>query len=76
MPIGDDPELCPVGQWWDVIRVPEDVGRRAVQRLRVERETVGPVFLGDEGPGPRMYFLTPLGTAAVWTEPGTIALGA
>ncbi|MFJ1749935.1 hypothetical protein ACIOJD_27365 [Streptomyces sp. NPDC088116] len=36
---------------------------------------VGPVILDDGGREPRMYFLTPLGTAVRWDEPGTVALG-
>ncbi|MFE6397527.1 hypothetical protein [Streptomyces alboflavus] len=35
----------------------------------------GPVILDGGGREPRMYFLTPVGTAVGWEEPGTVALG-
>ncbi|GGX36581.1 hypothetical protein [Streptomyces noursei] len=76
MPIGSEPDLCPAGTWWDAIRVPELVGRRAVVLVEEQRLSVGPVILDAGGREPRMYFLTPVGTAARWEEVGTVALGA
>ncbi|WP_434592018.1 hypothetical protein [Streptomyces sp. A5-4] len=76
MPIGSAPELCPAGTWWDAIRVPEQAGRRAVALMEEEGRRVGPVILDEGGREPRMYFLTPVGTAARWEELGTVALGA
>ncbi|MFE0424319.1 hypothetical protein [Streptomyces sp. NPDC058953] len=35
----------------------------------------GPTILDAGGREPRMYFLAPVGTAARWEEPGTVALG-
>ncbi|MFE6036092.1 hypothetical protein [Streptomyces sp. NPDC056452] len=75
MPIGDDPELCSVGQWWDVIRVDETIGLHAIDLLRADDEPVGPVILGEEGTTLRLCFLVPKGTAATWQEPGTVPLG-
>lgn len=75
MPIGDEPELCSAGEWWDVVRAAEAVGQRAIEILGEGDEPVGPVILDQEGPEPRMYFLVPVGTAVRWEEPGTVALG-
>lgn len=75
MPIGDDPELCSAGHWWDAIRAVETTGRRAIELLRETGATVGPVILDPGGPEPRLYFLVPPGTATDWAEPGTVPLG-
>ncbi|WP_242483115.1 hypothetical protein [Streptomyces sp. HSG2] len=75
MPIGNEPELCPAGTWWDAIRAPEHVGRRAVELIEEQGLPVGSAILDEGGREPRMYFLTPVGTAARWGEPGTVALG-
>ncbi|MFF0450073.1 hypothetical protein ACFYT4_27410 [Streptomyces sp. NPDC004609] len=75
MPIGSEPELCPAGTWWDAIRAPEDVGRRAVTLIEEQGVPMGPAILDDGGREPRMYFLTPVGIAARWEETGTVALG-
>lgn len=75
MPIGDEPELCSAGEWWDAIRATEAVGRRAIEILADAEDAVGPVILEPEGPEPRMYFLVPTGAAARWEEPGTVPLG-
>ncbi|MGW2479664.1 hypothetical protein ACWCWQ_07565 [Streptomyces sp. NPDC001571] len=75
MPTGSEPELCPAGTWWDAIRAPEQVGRRAVALVEEQGLPTGPVILDDGGREPRMYFLAPVGTAARWEEPGTVALG-
>ncbi|MEK2474060.1 hypothetical protein [Streptomyces noursei] len=76
MPIGSEPDLCPAGTWWDAIRAPEPVGRQAVALMEKQGLPVGPVILDAGGREPRMYFLAPVGTAARWEEPGTVALGA
>ncbi|MFF7091751.1 hypothetical protein ACFY9A_05045 [Streptomyces rubradiris] len=75
MPIGEEPELCSAGEWWDAVRAVEAVGRRAIEILGEGDEPVGPVILDHGGPEPRLYFLVPVGTAAHWEEPGTVALG-
>ncbi|QTU46845.1 hypothetical protein F3K20_20155 [Streptomyces scabiei] len=75
MPIGEEPELCSVGEWWDVVRAVETVGQRAIEILGEGREPVGPVIMDHDGPEPRLYFLVPVGTAVGWQEPGTVALG-
>lgn len=75
MPIGEEPELCSAGEWWDAVRAVEAVGQRAIEILQEGDEPVGPVILDHGGPEPRLYFLVPVGTAARWEEPGTVALG-
>lgn len=75
MPIGEEPELCNSGQWWDAIRATETTGLRAIELLSIASEPVGPVVLAPEGPEPRLYFLVPKGTASEWDEPGTVPLG-
>ncbi|MDH6624378.1 hypothetical protein M2271_002180 [Streptomyces sp. LBL] len=75
MPIGEEPELCAAGQWWDAIRAVEAIGLRAMDILTDVGEPMGPVILAPEGPEPRLYFLVPAGAAADWEEPGTVALG-
>nr|WP_236070927.1 hypothetical protein [Streptomyces polyasparticus] len=75
MPIGSEPELCPAGTWWDAVRTPEHVGRRAVELIEEQGLAVGPVILDEGGREPRMYFLTPAGTSARWEEAETVALG-
>ncbi|MEU3982051.1 hypothetical protein AB0F77_18440 [Streptomyces sp. NPDC026672] len=75
MPIGEEPELCSAGKWWDAVRAVEAVGRRAIEILAEREEPIGPVILDPGGPEPRLYFLVPVGTAARWEEPGTVALG-
>lgn len=75
MPIGNCPELCSAGQWWDAIRVTEVIGRRAIEILLGRGGSVGPVILDPRGPEPRLYFLVPPGTTAGWAEPGTVPLG-
>ncbi|SCK50588.1 hypothetical protein YWIDRAFT_07710 [Streptomyces sp. SceaMP-e96] len=75
MPIGNESELCSAGEWWDVIRVTEAVGRRAIAILRGELVSIGAVFFQPDGPEPRLYFLVPVGVAAHWNEPETVSLG-
>ncbi|MET9803137.1 hypothetical protein [Streptomyces sp. NPDC006368] len=75
MPLGSEPELCPAGTWWDAIRAPEHLGRRAVELIEEQGLPVGSVVLDEGGREPRMYFLTPVGTAERWAEQGTVALG-
>jgi hypothetical protein len=53
----------------------ETTGRRAIELLREDGATIGPVILDPGGPEPRLYFLVPPGTAAGWEEPGTVPLG-
>lgn len=62
--------LLPVGKTWDVIKVPAAHGRRAI-------ETAGLVIpVIDEGrTGGHLFFLVPVGTAAVWDLQGTVGLG-
>ncbi|MET8980964.1 hypothetical protein ABZX85_35715 [Streptomyces sp. NPDC004539] len=75
MPIGEESELCSAGLWWDVVRAGEAVGNRAIEILRERHEPLGPVIMDFGGAEPRLYFLVPVGTAANWTEPETVALG-
>lgn len=75
MPIGDEPELCNAGQWWDAVRINEAEGRRAIELLRAAGVDIGPVILDAGGREPRLYFLVPVGTAAAWHEADTVPLG-
>lgn len=75
MPIGEGPELCSAGQWWDAVRAVEVIGRRAIELLHDDGVPVGPVVLDPGGPEPRVYFLVPPGSAGGWEEPGTVPLG-
>lgn len=75
MPVGEHPDVCTAGQWWDAVRVPEAVGRRVIELLTKDGTSLGPVVLDADAREPRMYFLVPAGTAASWDEPETIALG-
>ncbi|WP_406451569.1 hypothetical protein OG782_16275 [Streptomyces sp. NBC_00876] len=75
MPIGDESDLFPAGQWWDAIRAPEAIGRRAIELLIEASHPVGPVILDSDGLEPRLYFLTVSGASVGWDEPGTVALG-
>ncbi|WP_327704707.1 hypothetical protein OG530_26170 [Streptomyces decoyicus] len=67
------PTLLPAGEDWDAVRVPADVGLRAVRDLEARGVPVGPV-LHDQS-SHRTYFLTPPGTAHEWAQEGTRALG-
>jgi len=75
MPIGNEPELCSAGEWWDAIRATEAIGRRAIDILRAESVSIGAVIFQPDGPEPRLYFLVPAGVAARWNEPETVPLG-
>ena len=41
MPIGEEPELCSAGEWWDAVRAVEDVGRRAIANASLHRTPIG-----------------------------------
>ncbi|MET9218669.1 hypothetical protein ABZX65_07785 [Streptomyces sp. NPDC003300] len=75
MPIGEEADLCAAGRWWDAIRAPETIGRRAIAFLVEAGQQLGPVILDDGGPEPRMYFLASVGASEGWDEPATVALG-
>ncbi|GAA3299375.1 hypothetical protein GCM10020295_37440 [Streptomyces cinereospinus] len=75
MPIGEEPELCSAGEWWDAVRAVEAVGRRAIEILNEGDEPVGPVILDHGGPEPRLYFLVPVGTAVRWGGAGDRCAG-
>lgn len=75
MPTGDESDLRPVGEWWDVIRTVEAIGLRAIDLLEEAGCQVGPVILHPESLEPRLYFLVPAGASSNWNEPDTVALG-
>lgn len=59
----------PAGEWWDAIRVPEDIGTRALDQLG---ERSGAVIA--DGWGHLLYFLVPPRTATGWKLPGITVL--
>lgn len=68
-PLGDC-ELVAAGKEWDAIRVPEQVGVRALEILGGRSGAV------IEDPRGRVfYWFVPTGTAAEWSVAGTRALG-
>ena len=75
MPIGDEPDLCSTGQWWDAVRAYEAEGQRAIEALRAAGERLGPVILDPGGLEPRLYFLVPPRSLVGWEEPRTVPLG-
>lgn len=52
MPIGSEPELWPAGTWWDAVRAPEDIGRRAVALIEEQGPPVGLTILDGGGASP------------------------
>jgi hypothetical protein len=69
--------VAPAGRWWDAIIVPQSPGLAALRHLdEATRRRPGPVVWDPNLRTPRLYFLTPPGTARTWTWPGTRALGA
>ena len=75
MPTGDESDLRPVGEWWDVIRTVEVIGLGAIRLLEAAGCQVGPVILHPESREPRIYFLVTVGASSNWNEPDTVALG-
>jgi hypothetical protein len=61
------------GDDWDAIRVPVDVGVRAIRELKERGAPVGPVL--HDLSSQQAYFLTAPGTAQGWQQDGTRALG-
>ncbi|MFI5808959.1 hypothetical protein [Streptomyces sp. NPDC051561] len=60
----------PVGQAWDVVRVPHLQGADALQQLRVTRAPFGPILYSPAG----FEFLLRVGSAADWDLPGATAI--
>ncbi|MFE7118205.1 hypothetical protein ACFU99_22585 [Streptomyces sp. NPDC057654] len=64
------------GQWWDAVVVEGVLGRVVAAQLQhTAGERAGPVLCDPGGPKPRVYFLTPAGTADRWAVPGSVAFG-
>jgi len=69
--------LFPVGQWWDLVALPEEQGLDLVLQLSRRRGGLrpGPVVRDALPAVPRIYLLVPCGTSRWWRVPGTRALG-
>ncbi|MFI1175676.1 hypothetical protein [Streptomyces melanogenes] len=64
------------GMWWDAVTIEGDLGRAVAERLSAASgEMPGPIVCDPLGPTAKTYFLVPRGTAALWDEPDTAALG-
>jgi hypothetical protein len=76
LPPQDSLDAVGAGRWWDAIAVD---GRHGSQVVDVLKKTTGgrpgPVLCDPLGPEPRTYFLVPVGSAARWNVPGTLAFG-
>ncbi|MFV0127501.1 hypothetical protein ACLGI4_07275 [Streptomyces sp. HMX112] len=68
--------LLPAGRRWDVLIVPDGLGRPALDVLARLVGRPGPVLAGSGAPGAtRMGFFVPPGTAARWVGTGTRVAG-
>lgn len=77
MPAAGTISVLPAGRWWDAIVVPQQRGLDVLEVLDHETgHTPGPVVWDQNLANPRLYFLVPVGTAADWAVPDTIALSA
>ncbi|MFF0462833.1 MULTISPECIES: hypothetical protein [Streptomyces] len=56
--------LLRVGDGWDVLRTPADVGLPALAHLRATGAEIGPVLY--DGPNDRLYYAIGTGTADTW----------
>lgn len=76
MPRVNTTQCQPAGRWWDAIVVPQLPALDALEILDHETgRTPGPTVWDQSARLPRLYFLVPPATAAVWDVPGTIARG-
>ncbi|MFH9662967.1 hypothetical protein ACH4NF_33095 [Streptomyces sp. NPDC017248] len=60
-----DLRLLRVGDGWDLVRTPANIGFLALTRLRVRDARIGPVLY--DGPNERLYYAIRIGTAGMWT---------
>lgn len=76
LPVEGHIVAVPAGEWWDAVAVSGPLGDCVWQRLhRLAPGGAGPVLRDARAVGGRRWFLVPVGTAAVWRERGTKALG-
>lgn len=76
LPLDDGFAGVDAGVWWDAVAIDGDLGAGTAGRLRADlTRRCGPVACAVRGTVLRWYFLTPVGTAEGWCEPGTQALG-
>lgn len=76
LPPVDQIAAVPAGDHWDAVAVSGPLGDLAWTHLRrLAPDGAGPVLCDARAAGGRRWFLVPVGTAAVWQEPGTRALG-
>lgn len=76
LPLDDEFAGVDAGLWWDAVAVDGELGARTATRLRADlTRRCGPVACAARGTVPRWYFLTSVGTAEMWCEPGTQSLG-
>ncbi|MFH8369210.1 hypothetical protein [Streptomyces sp. NPDC018031] len=69
-PPTDEATAQAAGEWWDAVRVPADIGARALDRLG---DDSGAVI--SDGWGRLLYWLIPPGTAEDWRLPRVQVLG-
>ncbi|MFF3916298.1 hypothetical protein ACFYZB_22945 [Streptomyces sp. NPDC001852] len=55
-----------VGEGWDIVRTPADIGFLALAHLRTTGAAVGPVLY--DGPNERVYYAVGTGTAETWAN--------
>ncbi|MER6572301.1 hypothetical protein ABT288_40555 [Streptomyces sp. NPDC001093] len=58
--------LLRVGEGWDLVRTPADIGFLALAHLRATGAAVGPVLY--DGPNERVYYAVGTGTAETWAN--------
>ncbi|WP_217185102.1 hypothetical protein [Streptomyces sp. AC495_CC817] len=58
--------LLRVGDHWDFVRAPADIGFLALAHLRATGQPIGPVLY--DGPNERLYYAIRTGTAGSWSD--------
>ncbi|MFF2465288.1 hypothetical protein [Streptomyces mirabilis] len=58
--------LLRVGDGWDFVRTPAELGFLALAHLRVTGAVIGPVLY--DGPNERLYYAIKSGTAGLWGD--------
>ncbi|SFN69247.1 hypothetical protein SAMN04487980_102886 [Streptomyces sp. cf124] len=58
--------LLRVGDRWDFVRAPADIGFLALAHLRATGQPIGPVLY--DGPNERLYYAIRTGTAEGWSD--------
>ncbi|MFG2948336.1 hypothetical protein [Streptomyces adustus] len=58
--------LLPVGDGWDLVRTPADIGLRALAHLRATGAMIGPVL--HDAVNDCLYYVIETGTAGTWDD--------